>query len=313
MDKPRDTHELLGEALHHLELVGTLYCRAELRAPWGIAIPELPGQLVLAIVSRGAVELELDGEVRVLREGPATLLTRGRAHVARSGSGAEATPLFELPVQKITEHYERLVYGGDGDTTIVTYAVLRFDEVSGERLLSALPEVLEAGQWDAESRASIRDVLRIAVREASEVRAGGDTVLTRLSDVLVVQMIRAWMQSSQDVERGWLAALREPQLGRALAAMHRTPERAWTVASLAAQSGMSRSSFSARFTRVVGQPALAYLTEWRMQTARQQLRRGSEPISSIAERVGYQSEASFGRAFKKRFGVSPGRCRGLRL
>ncbi len=299
----------LGAALHHLELVGTLYCRAELTAPWGIAIPALPGHLVLAMVTKGHVELNLDGEIRMLDAGTALLLTRGRAHTATSSSDAEVVSLFDLPVVPVNQHYERLTTGGGGALSVVTYAVLRFDEVSGARLMAALPAVLEASRWDSDAQTWLHDVLRLAVHEASEMRPGGETVLTRLSDVLVIQMIRAWLLSSPNRETGWLAAMREPGIGAALTAMHETPEKGWTVASLAAVAGMSRSSFSSRFTTMVGEPVLRYLTEWRLQTARMLLRRDSQTMGAIAEAVGYQSEASFGRAFKKRFGLSPGRSR----
>jgi AraC-like DNA-binding protein len=141
------------------------------------------------------------------------------------------------------------------------------------------------------------------------LRPGGETVITHLADILIIQAIRSWLDSAPDANRGWLAALRDKQIGRALAAIHRQPEKAWSVDSLAREVGMSRSGFSARFTQLVGNSAMRYLTRWRMQLARAQLAEGTTQISQIADRLGYQSEAAFCRAFKREFGISPGSFR----
>ena len=122
-------------------------------------------------------------------------------------------------------------------------------------------------------------------------------------------MIRSWIDSAPEADRGWLAALSDEQVGPALALMHREPARPWTVASLASEIGMSRSAFSARFTALVGESALRYLTRWRMQLARIKLRETSEPLAVLAGELGYQSEAAFCRAFKRVFGVPPGSVR----
>lgn len=133
--------------------------------------------------------------------------------------------------------------------------------------------------------------------------------MTHLSDILVVQAIRSWINAAPETDQGWLAALRDEQVGRALAAMHREPEKPWTVNSLAKEVGMSRSGFSARFTTLVGESAKRYLTRWRMQLARTQLLETSDSLFVLADRLGYQSEAAFSRAFKRMFGVSPGSLR----
>ena len=153
----------------------------------------------------------------------------------------------------------------------------------------------------------MHSTLRFISREAKALRPGGETVITRLADILVIEMIRDWMDS--EPERGWLAALRDEQVGRALGSIHREPGRRWTVAALAEQAAMSRSAFSARFSELVGEPPLHYLTRWRMQLARMRLRETSDPISVVARGLGYRSEAAFCRAFRRLFGVSPGSVR----
>jgi AraC-like DNA-binding protein len=125
-------------------------------------------------------------------------------------------------------------------------------------------------------------------------------------------MVRHWIETTSDLDTGWLAALRDEQLGRAIAAIHREPGAEWTLASLARTAAMSRSAFAARFTEVVGEPAMRYLTRWRLQLARAALRECEDPLGVVAERFGYRSEAAFCRAFKREFGVSPGSDRRAR-
>ena len=151
--------------------------------------------------------------------------------------------------------------------------------------------------------------MRFIAREARVPKAGGETVITRLADILVVQMIRSWIDHIPDDGRGWIAAIRDENVGRALRAIHAEPGRDWTVATLAKQACLSRSAFSSRFTELVGEPAMQYLTQWRMQVAHTWLEDSADPISSIARRSGYRSEAAFGRAFKRVMGVSPGSIR----
>jgi AraC-like DNA-binding protein len=147
---------------------------------------------------------------------------------------------------------------------------------------------------------------------ADEVRAmrpGGETVVTRLADVLVIQAIRSWIEEDAAAQTGWLGALRDRQIGGSIALIHRDPARAWTVAGLAHEAAMSRSAFSARFTDLVGEPPMQYVTRWRMRVAHLWLTDGGATLGELALRLGYQSEAAFSRAFKRNFGVSPGSIR----
>jgi AraC-like DNA-binding protein len=302
--------DMLGEALHQLRLSGTLYCRSDLTAPWGIAVPAMEGCLSLVVVTAGSCWLEIDGsEPRHLAAGSLTLLPHGTPHVFRSAPDVPAEPLFDLPVEMLSDCYELLSHGGGGERTQVTYGVLRFDNATGDRLTRHLPPVLHLAGWDADDSGWLHSTLRLISREAQELRPGGETVLTRLADVLVIQAIRAWLAEAPEARQGWLAALRDEQVGRALAAIHRAPGRDWSLVSLAREAGMSRSAFAERFTTLVGEPAMRYLGDWRMLSARTHLGASDEPLSAVAHRFGYRSEAAFGRAFKRAFGVSPGSVR----
>lgn len=300
----------LGETLQLLRLSGTLYCRAELSAPWGIDLPAFEGCMMFHIVTAGSCLLEVEGdEPRKLRQGALALIPHGLGHRIRSGADASLSPLFDIPVEEISERYEVMRHGGGGAHTQLTCGVLRFDHIAAQRLIALLPQVLLVDGLDDDADGWLHSTLRFITREASTLRPGAETVITRLADILVIQAIRAWINSAPEADRGWLAALRDEQVGRALAQIHRAPEREWSLASLAEVACMSRSAFSARFTELVGEPAMRYLTHWRLQLARIQILQGEEPLSFLALRVGYQSEAAFCRAFKREFGVSPGSLR----
>jgi AraC-like DNA-binding protein len=300
----------LSDTLHAMRMQGTLYCRAELRAPWGIDIPHLDGLMGFLVVTAGRVWFEKEGVAsQWLEQGSLTLIPRGVPHRLLHAPGADVVPLDALPVTPITEHYEILAYGGTGDQTRVTYGVVRFDSQLAQRFLAHLPEVVFHHGWDDETDGWMESTLRYVSREAASLRPGGETVLTRLADILVIQAIRAWLDTAPEARQGWLAAMRDPQIGRALAAMHRHPEYPWSVAGLADEAALSRSAFSARFSEMVGQSAMNYLTNWRLSLATSLLEDTDLTLAEIAERVGYGSEPAFGRAFKRVFGIAPGQRR----
>jgi AraC-like DNA-binding protein len=155
----------------------------------------------------------------------------------------------------------------------------------------------------------MQSTLRLMAVEAKELRPGGETVITRLADILVIQAIRSWIERDPAAQTGWLGALQDKQIGRAIALIHRDPARSWTLASLASEVAMSRSAFAARFTALVGEPAMHYLARWRMHVALNWLKEDGTALGELASRLGYQSEAAFSRAFKRFIGVSPGAVR----
>lgn len=299
-----------GEVLHHLRLEGTFYCRSELTAPWGIDVPAMPGHLTFQVVTSGRCWLEVEGQDPFLVEqGALTLIPHGLAHRFVSSPGESTVPLFGIPVDRISDRYERMRFGGGGDSTHVTYGVVQLGHVAAQRLLAQLPPVLHIDSWDDDVASWLHSSLRFMSREAAQLRPGGETVMTRLADILVIQAIRSWLEESPEARTGWLAALRDEHLGRALMAIHRAPEQDWTVAALAHEASMSRSSFSSKFSSMVGEAPLRYLTDWRMRTARLLLQESDDKLGVVAAAVGYQSEAAFSRAFKREFGHAPGSAR----
>jgi AraC-like DNA-binding protein len=259
------------------------------------------------VVTGGRCWLQVGGEEpRLLQQGSLALVPHGQGHCIRGSPEGTAVPLFDIPVEKVSDRYEVMRHGGAGELTHLTCGVVRFDHVTGRQLIAMLPRVLQIDTWNDDEDSWLQSTLRFIAREAREPRPGGETVITHLADILIIQAIRAWIDSVPESQRGWLAALRDRQVGRALAAIHREPEKDWSVASLAKHVGMSRSGFSARFTNLVGESAKRYVTRWRMQLARVRLQESSDSLAVLADRFGYQSEAAFSRAFKREFGVSPG-------
>lgn len=305
-----DVSDPIGEALHLLKLNGTYYCRSELKAPWGVSLPPFEGHMMFHVVTRGECWLEVSGEKPcLLKQGSLALVPHGTGHEVRSDLQHQTTPLFDIPVESVSERYEIMHHGGSGELTQLTCGLVRFDHVAGQQVVALLPQVLKIDTWKEDESSWIQNTLQLITREARELRPGGETVITRLADILVIQAIRSWLDSLSGPRPGWLNALRDKQIGRALAAIHRNPEREWNLTSLAMEARMSRSGFSARFTDLVGYTAMRYVTRWRMLMARTQLLESSEPLVVFAERFGYQSEAAFCRAFKRELGVSPGSVR----
>lgn len=300
----------LGETLHMLRLTGTLYCRGEFTAPFSIEIPTLDGVMTFLVVTSGRCWLQVaDAEPRMLKEDSLALIPHGVPHVVSSDPNLRPDPLFDLPVAKISERYEHMRHGGGGELTQTMYGVVRFDDIAAQHLLRLLPQTIYIDGCHNDASDWLQSTLRFIASEAASLKPGGETVITRLADIVVIQAIRSWLAHSSEADQGWLGALRDRQIGRALALIHKDPANDWGVAALADAAAMSRSAFSARFTQLVGVSPGKYLTEWRMQVARTKLLDSTTPIATIAEQMGYQSEAAFCRAFKRTFKQSPGGVR----
>jgi AraC-like DNA-binding protein len=302
--------DALGEALHFLRMSGIFYCRSEFTAPWGLELPPFKDCMMFHVVTAGRCWLDVGGaDIHPLRPGELALVPHGEGHRLLAEPGVSAARLFDLPRELVSDRYEILRHGGGGPSTTVICGVVRFDHPAARHLIQLLPRLMTVDAWSSPEMEWIQSTLRLMAAEARELRPGGETVITRLADILVVQAIRSWIAREPAAQSGWLGALRDRQIGRAIALIHRDPARDWTVASLASALGMSRSAFSARFTQLVGEPAMRYVTRWKMQAALTWLKEGHAPLGELASRLGYESEAAFSRAFKRVIGVSPGMAR----
>jgi transcriptional regulator GlxA family with amidase domain len=175
--------------------------------------------------------------------------------------------------------------------------------------LAGIPPVLRVNVRDGAAGQWLENSIRFSVIGADAARSGGEAVLAKLSEVLFVETLRRYISGLPPEQTGWLAGARDPEVGKALALLHRRPEQPWTVADLAREAGLSRSVLAERFRHYLGEPPMSYLTRWRLQLGAQMLKSSSRSVADVAAEVGYESEAAFNRAFKREYRVPPARYR----
>jgi AraC-like DNA-binding protein len=303
--------------LRVIRLAGGVFLEAELTAPWCISgklssddcTPFLvtPRHVIAShFVAAGHMQLRIEGGDTIdVRASELVLLPHNDAHTF--GSDLNVAPMPAREIIRPPRHggISRVKYGGGGEATQVLCGFLG-SQTSFSPLLASLPPVLKLDVRATASGAWIESSFRFAVSEIAAGRVGSATVITKLSELLFVEAVSQFVAGLPAEQRGWLAGLRDPQIGRALAVLHARPTEAWTAETLALEVGMSRSVFAERFTSLVGESPMHYLTLWRMQMAAQHLREGHGSVAQVAFQAGYESEAAFSRAFKRQFGTAPG-------
>jgi AraC-like DNA-binding protein len=312
--------DAFSDVLRVIRLAGGVFLEADFTAPWCIdgkisvdhCKPFLvaPRHVIAShFVVDGHMQLRIAGvETLDVRAGELVLLPHNDAHSFGSDLNVAPMPAHEIIQPSRLGGISRIEYGGGGESTQILCGFLG-SEISFSPLLSALPPVLKLDLRATASGAWIESSFRFAASEIAAGRMGSATVIAKLSELLFVEAVSQYVASLPEERRGWLAGLRDPQVGRALALLHARPTDAWTADILALEVGMSRSAFAERFTSLVGQPPMHYLTLWRMHVAEGRLREGRGSVAQIALAVGYESEAAFSRAFKRQFGTSPGTWR----
>ena len=311
--------DALSDVLKSVRLEGAVYLAAEFSAPWCVTarhgLSTVQDRLGAAdhVVFFHYVD---DGEIRVrdMRGRAEVVAVAGDLIVCAHGGGqtlasdlaldpvdADTLPTLGPPGDPLT----RLRHGGGGVVTRVVCGYLSCTRSACRPVLDALPPVACIPTRDGVAAALVRELLEIAVSESAQSRPGAQSLLAKLSELLFVEALRRYADGLPAGGTGWLAGLRDPHVGRALGLMHAEPAKTWTVDDLATRVALSRSALAERFTSLVGEPPMQYLSRWRLALAAQQLRAGPEPIARIAERSGYESDAAFSRVFKREFGVPP--------
>jgi AraC-like DNA-binding protein len=304
------TPDPLSEVLQNLRLSGVAYARCDLTCPWGIDLPPQSAASFHFVV-RGACWLHTValGWVQ-LNAGDAVLLPHGTQHAIADSARSRTQPLEGIPLEEIGDRTYQLRAGGGGSSSLLVCCSVSFEEPALHPLLELMPEALVV-RAASTSDSTLPLLLDTMAREVDAQRIGAATVMTRLADLVIARIIRSWVEEQCQNTTGWLAAIQDPKIGQALAAIHRRPGDAWSVNALADVSQTSRSVFSERFTSVVGVPPARYLARWRMHLASEWLRRDRLSVAQTALRLGYESEASFSRAFKRSLGVPPSAVRRL--
>ncbi len=308
--------DALSDVLRVIRLSGGVFLEAHLTAPWcmkGRISPDdckafqVAPRLVIAthFVASGQMQLQVgDDEPLVVHAGELLLLPHNDAHAF--GSDVTVPPISqpEAVKAKASGEFSRIELGGGGEETQLLCGYLGSNHAFGP-LLASLPPVLKLNVRSTPLGAWVESSFRFAVSQIAAGRIGSTTVLARLSELLFVEAVSQYIAGLPQDRKGWLAGLRDPQIGRALALMHARPAKDWSAEALGSEVGMSRSGFAERFTSLVGQPPMQYLTYWRMQLATQQLLESRDSIAKIGNAVGYESEAAFSKAFKRELGMAP--------
>ncbi|MHC1551596.1 AraC family transcriptional regulator [Phyllobacterium sp. K27] len=303
--QPHIPMDALSEVLQDFRLSGVNYGRCELRHPWSIAFPQ-QAQLRFHFVSQGPCWIHTQTQGwQELHDGDLVLLPQGIAHRLASAPDVMGDSLQDCQVTRLGSNVCEVVQEGTGATSTLFCGSMTLGACALNPLITLMPPIIK-GCDVAGNDPIVGPLLAAMTAEATQPQMGSATILSRMADLLTARLIRCWVNCTGASTTGWLAAIRDPHIGRVLAAMHRDPGHNWTLESLAGLAGQSRSIFAARFSAVLGEGAAHYLARLRMQLARDLLGQNGMSVAEVANRLGYESEASFARAFKRITNVSPG-------
>ena len=319
--------DALSEVLAAVHLSGSIFFEVTAKSPWVAEAPPAariapqvaPGAqhaIEYHVVTAGSCWISLVGDNATepvkLNEGDIVVVPHGDPHVVSSAPGMRAEPNLEVygkPGEHVAVPFQ-LQTGGDGPSeTRLICGFFSCDVRPFNPLLESLPRFMRFGRDSLASHSLLDEFIRFATAEMGNKRAGSQSVLNRLSELMFVEIIRLYMDQLEGSNTGWLAGLRDPLVGRALTLLLARPSHAWTLEQLASEAAASRSVLADRFNDLVGYPPIQYLTRWRMQIAARRLMDPGARVAAVAHEVGYDSEAAFSRAFKKFVGRSPSQWR----
>jgi AraC-like DNA-binding protein len=312
--------DALSDLLKTVRLTGAAFFDVAAREPWVAESP--PRDMILPKILPGADHLIayhvvamgrcfasiIGGQSITVEAGEVVVFTNGDPHVMSSSLGMRANPV--VPDALNAANAGRLPffinYGGDGPVSAkLVCGYLACDARPFNPLIENLPPVIKAGGPQDGDAGWLGQFIRVAVMESADKRAGGESVLAKLSELMFIEVVRRYLEALPPEQAGWLAGLRDPFVGKALSLLHGRPAHSWTIEELAKEVGLSRSVLAERFADLVGIPPMHYLAKWRMQIASELLSGGNANVATIAAKIGYESEAAFSRAFKKMMGVPP--------
>lgn len=313
--------DVLSEVLKVVKLRGALFFNAEASAPWCLDEPSSnqvapslkigSGHIILyhfVLEGRGFART-LDGHQEQLEAGDIVVIPHGDKHLLGNGWPEKPVDAIKAFAGNLKDGLKLVRFGGGGEITKLVCGYMVMDPQLGEVLVAGLPKMLKVRVTNEPSGQWLKDSIRLSVGDDGACNAGSDIVIARLSEVLFVETLRRYINSLPAEDTGWLAGVRDPVIGKALALMHTDPAYVWTVTKLARRVGMSRTRLAERFQHFIGDSPMAYLTRWRLKLGAEMLESGIDSIAEIAAAVGYGSEATFNRAFKREYSVPPAQYR----
>jgi AraC-like DNA-binding protein len=301
-------------------LKGGIFLDARFTAPWcvhtnivaedcGVFPVKPPLLIAYHFVIAGKLLVTVNGEPTIeVRAGEIVLLPRNDVHTLASAAGLVPTSARQLIEPSADGGLAKISHGGGGEVAQIVCGFLGSDE-SYNPLIATLPRLLKLDVREGVSRDWVEASVRYAAGELTAGRLASSSQMARLSELLFVEAVRQYSVTFTDQDAGWLKGVADPQIGRALTAIHHNIDSPWSAESLAREVSMSRSAFVDRFTTLVGMPPIRYLTIWRLQVAKRSLRETRTTIAQVAQDVGYGSDEAFSRAFKREIGLSPARWR----
>lgn len=312
--------DALNEVLNSLRVRSTVYCPIEIGAPWGLRIAEERGAPFF-ILTKGSAFLVIE-ELKIrqwLKAGDFLIITKRCACKVGDSPQSDYLDLQEWLRRNPPRPDGTFKVEGQGEITNFIGGTFFVENHESHPLLKVLPTFLHfpgsAGRGGEDGKVVdwLETTLKLLSSEAATRSLGAESIITRLSDILFLQAVRAYAGAVSNQQPNWFAAIADPQIGEALAHLHRAPQTPWTVEQLAALASMSRSAFAHRFTQLIGEPPLRYLARWRMHKAIEMIQENRRTTAEIAALVGYESEAAFSKAFKKWNGQGPGAFRRARV
>lgn len=300
--------DVLTDVLNTLELKGWLSSRRELIPPWRYDFAPSKDSMFHVLSYGGAyLQVEGDSEPIWVEDGDVLLFPTGHPHSLYDDPASAQTRLVRLDYNP-QRGYQLVESGGEGSRPLMLCGAFHFAYPHNFPLLQRLPKLIHIR--GSQEQQSFVDIMRLLIRESASQQHGAEVMQRRLTELLFIQVIRLWIDQQAESSGGWVGALRDQPISVALGLIHQSPERQWTVKELAAAAALSRSAFSARFTELVGEPPMTYLTRWRMLRATRLLK-NEVRMDTIAEMLGYESEAAFRKAFKREIGIPPAQYRKL--
>jgi AraC-like DNA-binding protein len=313
--------DALSEALSSVRMTAAIFLTAEFTAPWGIAAPPAQGDaavlapgvehiVIYHLVTEGRAVARMNGQPDVpLAAGDILVMPYGDAHTLFNGAPTTLRDGLVSLESLLSGDLARACYGGGGEPTRFVCGYFGCERFACRLFLAGLPPLIKVNIRGDQGGAWLENSIRHLVSETDSRRDGKMVLLSKMAEALFIEALRRFMEELPPETIGWLAGVRDPVVGAALAHMHGQPDHSWTVAELAAKAGASRSLLAGRFARLLGEPPLTYLARWRLQLAARLLQTTHKPIVHVALDVGYESEAAFNRAFKRAFGLPPAQYR----